>query len=336
MSLIDRIITKAQQEAGAVILPEPEDGRTLLAAATLEERRIARVILVGDRDLVSAKLKSMGITRDFEIVDPKKSDELADFAHEYYEMRKHKGLTEEAALAAMSSPIPHGIMLLNHGVGDGLVAGACHSTGDTLRPALQILRTAPGCKMVSSFFFMGCRRTTYLFADCAIVENPTAEQLAEIAVSTAHSALAFGLQPNVAMLSYSTKGSAHSILTEKVVAATQLAQDMAAERFGPGCGVCIDGELQVDAAVVEAVAKSKAPGSPLHGKARVLIFPDLNSGNIAYKLVQRLAGATAIGPILQGIRLPVNDLSRGCSAEDIVGVSAVTVIQGKMLHKVAA
>jgi len=224
--------------------------------------------------------------------------------------------------------------MLHRGLANGMVAGAIHSTAATLRPALQILRTAPGCKLVSSFFFMDMPQgdVTYLFADSGLVENPDAEQLAEIALSTAQTALNFGIDPYVAMLSYSTKGSAKSVLTEKVVEATRIAQERMVERFGADSPVRIDGELQADAALVESVGTSKAPGSEVAGRARVLIYPDLNSGNIAYKLVQRLAGAEAYGPVLQGLRLPVNDLSRGCSWEDIVGVAAVTVVQSQMMR----
>jgi len=333
MAFIDSIVEKAHGNPKHILLPEPEDARTLKAAAEIEERGIARVTLIGDLDRTASDLKKLGISREIAVVDPTKSEWLESFAQAYYEMRKAKGMTEEKALATMQEPIPHSVMMLHQGKGDGIVAGACHSTGDTLRPALQILRTAPGVKLVSSFFFMGLGDIVYLYADCGLVENPDAEQLAEIALSSAQSAMAFGIDPKVAMLSYSTKGSAKSPLTDKVVEATRIAQERAKERFGVDSPVVIDGELQADAAIVESVGKKKAPDSPVAGKARVLIFPDLDSGNIAYKLTQRLAGAGAYGPILQGLRLPVNDLSRGCSFEDIVGVAAVTCVQAQMLSE---
>ncbi len=278
--------------------------------------------------------KGLGITRDFQVIDPAQAEWLEEFTQTYYELRKAKGMTADKARATMLEPIPHGIMMLAKGRADGLVAGAIHSTSDTLRPALQILRSPR--VLVSSFFFMTCNEQTYLFADCAIVENPNSHQLAEIALSTARSALSFGIEPYVAMLSYSTKGSAKSELTEKVVEATQIAQARLPLEFGPDSSVVIDGELQLDAALVESVGARKAPGSPVSGKARVLIFPDINAANIGYKLLQRLGGAKAYGPILQGISPPVNDLSRGCSAEDIVGVAAVTVVQSQMTRRAGA
>ena len=330
MSFIDTIIEKAQASPGRILLPEPEDERTLRAADALLEQGIANVVLVGSKDVVAGKQAELGITRDFEIVDPADAEWRDDFNQTFFEMRKKKGITEEAAAETMGDAIPHGIMMLQKGMGDGLVAGACHSTGDTLRPALQILRTSEGVSLVSSFFFMVVGETVYMFADCALVEDPNSQQLAEIALTTAQSALAFSIEPKVAMLSYSTKGSANSPLTQKVVEATQIARERAAEMFSAESGVEIDGELQLDAAIVESVGSSKAPGSSVAGSARILVFPELNSGNIGYKLVQRMAGAEAYGPILQGIRKPVKDLSRGCSWEDIFGVAAITSVQGQM------
>lgn len=330
MAFIDNVIAKAKSDPKHILLPEPEDDRTLIAAAKIEEEGIAPVTLIGDEAKTRARLAELGIARSFKIVEPAKAEWYESFVQEFFEMRKAKGLTEEAARKTMADPIPHGIMMLHKGMGDGLVAGAIHSTGDTLRPALQILKTRPGSSLVSSVFFMTLGETTYVFADCGLVEDPNVQQLGEIAVESAASAMAFGIDPIVAMLSYSTKGSAKSALTQKVVEATAIAQELAAKRFGPDSPVVIDGELQADAALVESVGKSKAPGSPAAGKAKVLIFPDLDAGNIAYKLVQRLGGADAYGPIIQGVRLPVNDLSRGCSAEDIVGVAAVTVVQAQM------
>lgn len=330
MNFIDSVMERAKKVQGTVILPEPEDERTLRAADVIESRGIAKVILVGDDELVRRKCSELGISRTFEIVNPAKAPWFEEFVETFYEMRKSKGLSKDQACAAMREPIAHGVMMLHKGKGSGLVAGAIHATADTLRPALQILKTAPGCSLVSSFFFMCKGETIYVFSDCGLVEDPDKDQLAEIALSSAQSAIAFGIEPKVAMLSYSTKGSAHSHLTEKVVQATAIAQQKAKERFKPEDNVIIDGELQADAALVPKVGASKAPGSPVAGNARVLIFPDLDAGNIAYKLVQRLGGFEAYGPIMQGIRLPVNDLSRGCSAEDIVGVAAITMVQSQL------
>lgn len=327
---LDDVCRRAQECPGRIVLPEPEDERTLHAAKAIEERAIAHVILVGDSEAIAASAKAAGIEITAQVVDPARSEHRESFSNRYFELRKSKGISEEDARNAVLDPITFGIMMLDQGLGDGLVAGACHSTAATLRPALQILRTAPGVPMVSSFFFMAFPETTYLFADSGLVENPDASQLAEIALSTAESAMGFGIEPLVALLSYSTKGSAHSILTEKVVDATRIAQERAIQRFGPDSPVRIDGELQGDAALVPSVGQRKSPGSPVAGQAKVLIFPDLNSGNIAYKLVERLGGASAYGPIVQGLRLPVNDLSRGCSWEDIVGVAAVTTVQWQM------
>lgn len=327
---LDDVTRRAQAKPGRIILPETEDERTLLAAKAIEERGVAKVILVGPEQVIADTARRAGVAVTAECVDPSTSNRLSDFATHYFELRRTKGVSEEDAQKAVLDPITFGMMMLDANEGDGLVAGACHSTAATLRPALQILRTAPGVSLVSSFFFMAFPDVTYLFADSGLVENPDANQLAEIALSTAESAMGFGIEPLVAMLSYSTKGSAHSPLTEKVVEATRIAQERAIARFGPDSPVRIDGELQGDAALVHTVGQRKAPGSEVAGMAKILIFPDLNSGNIAYKLVERLAGANAYGPIVQGLRLPVNDLSRGCSWEDIVGVATITTVQWQM------
>ncbi|MBI4558230.1 MAG: phosphate acetyltransferase [Candidatus Hydrogenedentes bacterium] len=330
MAFIDLIIERARRDPKTIVFPEAEDERTLYAAVEIVDRGIGKPILVGDPAHVASKLRELGLSMELAVVSPSQAERLEPFATEFCAMRKAKGMTEDTARRLMQEPIHHGLMMVHKGMADGLVAGAIHSTGDTLRPALQILRMARGVKLVSSFFFMVCGDRTYIFADAGLVEDPNADQLAEIALATAQSAQGFGIEPTVAMLSYSTKGSADSPLTRKVVEATKLAQSRIAERFGPGSPVQIDGELQADAALVEAVGKRKAPASPVAGRARVLIFPNLDAGNIAYKLVQRLGGADAYGPIVQGMRLPVNDLSRGCTAEDIVGVAAVTVVQSQM------
>ncbi|HIJ73023.1 MAG TPA: phosphate acetyltransferase [Candidatus Hydrogenedentes bacterium] len=327
MGFIEAIIEQAQRDPKRIVLPEPEDERVLRAAIAVEEQGIAAVTFVGEEEVVAAKLKALGCSRAFPVVNPATADWRDDFASQFYAMRKTKGVSEQEADELMRRPIYHGIMMLYKGMGDGLVAGAIHSTSESLRPALQILKTRR--VLASSFFFVVARQTTYLFADCALVENPNPNQLAEIALDTAQSAIDFDIDPTVALLSYSTRGSAKSPLTQKVVEATRIAQSRIGGRFGERSAVLVDGEMQVDAALVEAVAAQKAPESPVAGKARVLVFPDINAGNIAYKLVHRLGGADAYGPIIQGLRMPVNDLSRGCAVEDVVGVVAVTVVQAQ-------
>jgi phosphate acetyltransferase len=262
-------------------------------------------------------------------VDPLKSDKFEDYVNSFYELRKTKGMTLEKAREIMKDELYWGVMMVKKGDADGMVSGAVHSTADTLRPALQILKTAPGTKLVSAFFVMVVPDCEYghngifVYADSGLVENPNAEELSEIAIASAKSFRSLvQAQPKVAMLSYSTYGSAKSELTEKVIEATRLAKEKAPD-------LIIDGELQADAALVPSVGKSKAPGSNVAGEANVLVFPDLNCGNIAYKLTQRLAKAEAYGPITQGLAKPVNDLSRGCSAEDIVGVVAITAVQAQ-------
>lgn len=330
MSLLDRIISEARRDVKTIVLPEGRDIRVVKAAAEITAQKIAKVVLLGEEDAVY-KLADGADLSGVTIVDYLNAENFGEYAESFYEMRKSKGMTEEGATAAMKDPLCYGVMMVKKGAADGMVAGAVNSTANTLRPALQILRTAPGVKLVSSFFVMEVPECefgnsgSFIFADCALIENPDAEQLSEIAIAAAGSFKMFVRQePVVAMLSYSTYGSARSESTQKVAEATALAKIKAPD-------LLIDGELQLDAAIVEAVGQSKAPGSKVAGAANVLVFPDLNSGNIGYKLVQRLAKAEAYGPILQGIAKPVNDLSRGCSAEDIVGVAAFTAVQAQYL-----
>lgn len=326
MGFIDTIIAKARTGGKTIVLPESLDRRVLEATAKVLSGGIAKVVLIGGADEIGTAAKGLDIT-GARIVNPLTEGKLDEYAAAYYEMRKAKGMTPEKAAQTMVDPLFYGVMMVKTGEVDGMVSGAVNSTANTLRPALQILRTAPGTKLVSAFFMMVVPDCTYglngtfLFADSGLVENPDADELSEIALSSARSFRQLtGAEPSVAMLSYSTYGSAKSVLTEKVIEATKLAKAKAP-------GLKVDGELQVDAAIDAGVGRSKAAGSPVAGTANVLVFPDLNSGNISYKLVQRLAKAEAYGPITQGIARPVNDLSRGCVADDIVGVVAITAVQ---------
>lgn len=328
MSFLEQISKRAKQDMKTIVLPESTDIRTLKATAMIQEQGLANVILVGNEAEIKKLAGDLDISKA-KIVDPLASDKFEDYANTFYELRKSKGVTMEQARETMKDYVYYATMMVKKGDADGMVSGAAHSTADTVRPALQILKTAPGTKMVSAFFVMvvpDCEygyNGTFVYADSGLVENPDAEGLADIAVESAKSFKQLvQAEPIVAMLSYSTYGSAKSELTEKVIKATALAKEKVP-------GLLLDGELQADAALVPAVGQSKAPGSPVAGHANVLVFPDLNCGNIAYKLTQRLAKAEAYGPILQGIAKPVNDLSRGCSAEDIVGVVAITAVQAQ-------
>ena len=326
---IQQIIDRAKIQKRRIVLPEGDDERILEAAAKMNQEQIADVTLLGDQK----KITKWFVEHRFDpteitIIDPITSDRLADYADTFYEMRKAKGMTPEQALERVKSVNYFGMMMMQANDADGLVSGAAHSTADTVRPALQIIKAAKKGATVSSFFIMDVNGKIFLFSDCALVVDPTVEQLADIAVDSAISALAYDIPPRVALLSYSTRGSGLGEKVEKVAKATQLAQKKVAEYYSD-LEIVIDGELQADAAIVESVAQKKAPDSALKGDARVLIFPGLESANIGYKLVQRLAGAGAYGPILQGLNKPVNDLSRGCSVEDIIGTVALTALQTK-------
>lgn len=320
---LTRMKAAAKADKKTVVLPEGEDQRTIDAAKIIVEEDLANLVILGDPD----KIDLPGVT----VIDPKCGPKHEEYAQKFAELRAKKGVTIEQARAQMNDATYYGTMMVKMGDADGLVSGACHSTADTLRPALQILKTAPGTKLVSAFFIM-CTSTpqfgtdgTLIFADCGLNINPTSDELSEIAIASAKSWQTFmgGAEPHVAMLSYSTMGSAGGEVAKKVQEAVAFCKEKTPE-------VPIDGDLQLDAAIVPTVAQLKAPGSPVAGKANVLVFPDLEAGNIGYKLVQRFAGAEAYGPILQGIAKPVNDLSRGCSAEDIVGVVAITAVQAQM------
>ena len=332
MSFIEEIKTRAKKDIKTIILPESEDRRVLEAASKVATQGFARIILLGNEEKINqdAKLYNLDLN-NVKIVNPLTSEKREQYVQQLFELRKNKGLTIEQAEELLKQPIYFGMMMLKDEKceADGLVSGAAHSTSDTLRPALQILKTAPNTKLVSAFFVMCVPNCEYgengifIFGDSGLNQNPNAEELSEIAISSSKSfEQLVGKRAKVAMLSYSTYGSAKSELTEKVIEATKLVKEKEPE-------LCVDGELQLDAAIIPEVAKSKAPESPVGGNANVLIFPDLNAGNIGYKLVQRLAKAEAYGPLCQGIAKPVNDLSRGCSADDIVGVVAITAVQAQ-------
>ena len=335
MKFIEQIKDRAGKDIKTIILPEAEDKRVLEAASKVVKDGFAKIILLGDEEQVANEAKELNIDLSgVKIINPLKSEKKEDYAKKLYELRKNKEMTEDEANKIINEPIYYGMMMLKdeESEADGLVSGAAHSTSDTLRPALQILKTAPGTKLVSAFFVIcvpNCEygeNGTFIFGDSGLNANPTADELSEIAISSSKSfEQLVQKQAKVAMLSYSTYGSAKSELIEKVVEATKLVKEKAPD-------LCVDGELQLDAAIVPEIAKSKAPGSPVEGNANVLIFPDLNAGNIGYKLAQRLAKAEAYGPLCQGIAKPVNDLSRGCSADDIVGVVAITAVQAQSVN----
>ena len=330
MSFIEQIKQRAKQEIKTIVLPEATDVRILEAAEMIKNEGYAKVILIGNEEEVRKLAKERNIDiGETKIIDPAVSIETARYSKELYELRKSKGMTEEQAEKLVLEPVYFGMMMVKLNEADGLVSGAAHSTSDTLRPALQILKTAPGTKLVSAFFVMvvpNCKygeNGTFIFADSGLNEEPDSEKLSEIAISSSKSfEQLVGTQPKVAMLSYSTYGSAHSASTEKVIEATKLVKEKEPN-------LLVDGELQLDAAIIPEIAKSKAPESTVAGEANVLIFPDLDAGNIGYKLVQRLAKAEAYGPLCQGIAKPVNDLSRGCSYQDIAGVIAITAVQAQ-------
>jgi len=331
MSYIFDIKNKAKQNLKTIVLPEADDERVVIGGVKAIGEGYAKIVFVGKEEKILniAKKYDLDVSRA-KIIDSEKAENSEKYAKALYELRKEKGMTEEQARQLVLDPVYYGMMMVKEGDADGLVSGAKHSTAETLRPALQILKTAPDTKLVSAFFIMVVPNCEYgeegvlLFGDCALNENPNALSLAEIAKSSCNSFKAFvGKEPKVAMLSYSTYGSASSESVDKVREATKIVKEKYPE-------IKIDGELQLDAAIERSVAEKKAPGSVLSGEANVLIFPDLNAGNIGYKLVQRFAHAEAYGPICQGIAKPVNDLSRGCSADDVAGVIAFTAVQAGM------
>lgn len=327
MGFIDEIKTKAKADLKTIVLPETEDVRTYEAAEAILKEGTAKLVLIGSEEEVAKNKGNFDIS-GAQIVDPAKSEKTESYIAKLVELRQKKGMTEEQARELLLTNYPYyGVMMVKMGDADGMVSGACHSTADTLRPCLQILKTKPGTKLVSAFFIMvvpDCEmgeNGTFVFGDCGLNQNPSPEELAAIAISSAESFKQLvGVEPRVAMLSHSSMGSAKHDDVTKVVEAVKIAKAEAPD-------LMLDGELQLDAAIVPSVGASKAPQSPVAGKANVLIFPDLDAGNIGYKLVQRLAKAEAYGPMTQGIAAPVNDLSRGCSAKDIEGVVAITAVQ---------
>ncbi len=326
----DSLKVRAKADMKTIVLAEGEDIRTVEAAGMVLKEEYAKIVLLGNGEKIKAMAEEKGIDiSKATIIDPETSDKTAEYADKFYEMRKAKGMTPEKASETLKNTLYYGVMMVNEGEADGMVAGAVNSSANVIRPSLQILKTKPGTKLVSSFFVIivpDCEygdHGKFIFSDSGLVENPDADAVSEIAIASAASfKQLIGTEPKVAMLSYSTYGSAKSELVEKMQEATRLAKEKAPD-------LKLDGELQLDAAIVPSVGQSKAPGSDIAGSANVLIFPDLNAGNIGYKLAQRLAKAEAYGPVLQGVRKPVNDLSRGCTAEDIAGVVAITCVQAQ-------
>ena len=331
MNFIEIIKEKASKDIKTIVLPEATDIRVLKATEIINKEKFAKVVLIGNEAEINKLLKENNINiGNTKIINPEKSEKKEEYTNTLYELRKAKGMTKEQAEELILNPVYYGMMMVKLDEADGLVSGAAHSTADTLRPALQIIKTAPGTKLVSTFAAMdvpNCEfgeNGLFFFGDCGLNQNPNSEELAQIALSTARSfENLVGAKAKVAMLSYSTMGSAKAEEVTKVQEATKIAKENASE-------LMLDGEMQLDAAIVPEIAKSKAPESKVAGHANVLIFPELEAGNIGYKLVERLGKAEAYGPICQGIAKPVNDLSRGCKAKDIAGVVAITAVQAQI------
>lgn len=330
MSMVEDIRKKAQRKLMTIVLPEGDEPRTVQAAKIIKDEGYAKPVLLGSIDAIKNTAKETGTDiTGIELIDPAASPKAKEYAAELYELRKAKGVTEEDAAKLVQDVMYYGIMMVKTGDADGLVSGAVHTTGDMLRPALQIIKTKPGIKVVSSSFLMDCPNKSLghngllVYADCVVMPNPTADELAEIGISAADTAKRLcGIEePKVAFLSFSTKGSAKHELVTKVQQAVAKAHELAPD-------LCLDGEMQFDAALVPEIGASKAKGSPVAGHANVLIFPDLQAGNIGYKITQRIGGAECFA-VLQGLAKPCNDLSRGCSVEDIVNTVAFTAVQAQ-------
>lgn len=328
--IIKKLKQRAKENLKTIVLPEATDLRTLEATDKICREGFCKIILIGnEKEILSVATENKLDISNAKIVNPKNSEKYNEYVNAFYELRKAKGITKEQAEEMMLDSVYFGVMMVKQGDADGLVSGAIHSTADTLRPALQIVKTAPGTKLVSSFSVMVVPNCEYgengvfIFSDCGLNQNPTAEELSEIAISASKSfELIVEKEPRIAMLSYSTYGSAKSESVEKMQEATRLVKEKAKH-------LKIDGEMQFDSAVVDHIGKSKAPGSEVAGRANTMIFPNLDAGNIGYKLVERLAKAEVYGPICQGMAKPINDLSRGCKSDDIVGVVAITAIQAQ-------
>src|SRR5690554_5416130 len=329
MNLLDSLVDRAKANKQRIVLPEGTEDRTLTAANQLIRDGVAEIILLGNPGEIEERIKKLGLDDVYRatIIDPKNHEKKDIYANLLLELRKKRGMTPDQAAALVEEPLYLACLMIKKGDADGEIAGAQNTTGDVLRPALQIIKTSPGVKVVSGAFIMFTQTPQYgengtlIFADCAVMPNPNAEELASIALASAQTAKDIvGVEPKVAMLSFSTKGSAEHEMIDKVREATRIAKER-------NPSLQIDGELQADAALVPSVGVSKAPGSTIAGKANVLVFPTLESGNIAYKLVQRLGNAEAVGPVLQGMAAPVNDLSRGCSVEDIYRMVAIAANQ---------
>ena len=328
MKYIDILKERAKQKINTIVLPETEDIRTLKAAEIIENEKFAKIILIGDENEIFKLANENNITVNSKIINPKTFVDTEKIVNEYYELRKNKGLTlDEAKDTILNNYLYFGCMLVKLGYADGQVSGASHSTADTLRPALQILKTAPNTAIASSFFLMDVPDKTlghdglFIYSDCGMIQNPTSSELSEIANSSAKTFnLLIGSEPKIAFLSHSTMGSSKCDDVTKIIDAVKITK----EKYP---NLVVDGELQFDAAIIPEIAKRKAPNSIVAGYANTLIFPDLDAGNIAYKITERLGHAEAYGPIMQGLAKPVNDLSRGCKAEDIVGVVAITSLQ---------
>lgn len=327
-NFLNNLLDKASKDIKTIVLPEGEDERILQAAHIIAEHKSAKLIILGDPEIIRAYYDRNNWSLDgIELLQPETSDKLDSYANLLYELRKAKGLTLEDAKKLALNYNYFGTLMVKAGDADGLVSGANHSTADTVRPALQIIKSSHKDRSVSSALILVANDKPYIFSDCAIIINPTEKELADMAIASAETAIKFGIDPKVAMLSYSTFGSGSGGMVDKVRTATNMAKEMLLSDEYKNLPIEIDGEMQADAALNDVVAKKKAPDSKVAGHARVLIFPCLEAGNISYKLLQRLYGSEAYGPIMQGLNAPVNDLSRGALTEDIVGMIAITAIQ---------
>lgn len=329
---LNGLINKAAENVKTVVLPEGEDERVLKAAHIIADAKAAKVIILGNEAQIKQHFAGNGWSMDgIEVITPETSPRLAEYTELLYNLRKEKGMTPEQAAEMAKNYTYFGTLMIKAGHADGMVSGANHSTADTIRPALQIIKSARKDRSVSSFLIMISNDTPYLFSDCGVIINPTEKELCDIALTAAETAIQFGIEPKVAMLSFSTRGSGKGETVDKVRNATAMAQEALKKPEYQGLGIEIDGEMQADAALDKVVAHKKAPDSHVAGNARVLVFPNIEAGNIGYKLLQRLGGCEAYGPMLQGLNAPINDLSRGAFAEDIAGVIAITCLQAN--HK---